>query len=100
MRRRAVSILGPVLLAVALWGCGEKTEPDAEPVDSSASELTVAEFIAELAPEKERILSQLVPEIEACDGIAVDRGFALVVTDAAIDAAPDSPLADVVERQC
>lgn len=99
-------------LAIGVAGCGG--EDDADPAAAGGPtgvagetgpgdgsfDITVAEFIAELQPEKQRILEDFVAASEVCDGVKVDNGFVLLVTAEGIDADPDSALPELVEGQC
>ena len=99
-----------VLAALAVVGCGgDDDDAASEPPTTSGPEgfvegapydITVEEFIAELQPDKQEILKDFAADAEACAGAKVDAGFVLLVTAAASDASPDTPLADVVEEQC
>ena len=97
----AVVIVAGLLAA----GCGGEDAPDAPPEPAGAeaeasSDMTVGEFIAELQPEKQRILEAFVDQSRRCEGVEVDNGFVLLVSAAAIDADQDAPLAGLVEDQC
>jgi hypothetical protein len=100
-----------ILATLAIAGCGGDDDDAPAPetagatgpegfVEGASYDITAEEFIAELQPDKQEILKEFADDAEACDGIKVDAGFVLLVTAAASDAAPQAPLADVVEEQC
>ena len=104
--RRALAALAALVLTA---GCGsEDDEPDTlgttgatgaqgggEPYD-----ITVAEFIAELQPEKQEILKAYVAQSDACAGTRVAPSFVLLVTAAALEVPKGEPLGAIVEEQC
>ncbi len=99
-------------LAIGMAGCGE--DEDMEPTaaggptgaagetgpSGGSLDITVAEFIAEFQPEKQRILEDFVAASDVCEGVKVDPGFVLLVSAEGIDADPDSALSELVEDQC
>ncbi len=105
--RRALVLIAVGLVAA---GCGgDDDEPASADSGATGSEgvaagapydITVGEFIAELQPDKQDILRELVADSEACEGVKVDPGFVLLVSAEAIDADQEAPLADLVEEQC
>lgn len=106
--RRIVPVLAALLLAA---GCGgdDDEASTGEPtgtggaaglVDGGHNDITVAEFIAELQPQKQEILEAFVADSAACKGVEVDPAFVLLVSAQAIDADPEGPLAELVEDQC
>jgi hypothetical protein len=106
--RRALVL---TLAVAAIAGCGGDDEPAAGDssagasgaegvVDGAAYDITVGEFIAELQPDKQEILTDFVADTAACKGVKVDPGFVLLVSAEAIDAEQETPLADLVEEQC
>lgn len=101
----SVGMFAPILAALVLAaGCGgddETTTTTQGPTGAGSEvDVTVAEFIAELQPQKQEILEGFVGDSEACSGVKVDSGFVLLVTAQAIDADQEEPLADLVEKQC
>jgi hypothetical protein len=100
-----------ILAVVALGGCGGDDDEPAGPesegageaegiVEGASYDITAGEFIAELQPDKQRILRDYAADSEACEGVKVDPGFVLLVTAEVSDVDPDAPLADLVEEQC
>ncbi len=103
---RIAAVLAIVFLVSS---CGGDDEPaatestgtsDAAAVAGAPYDITVAEFIAELQPQKQEILEAFVADSAACKGVTVDPGFVLLVSAQGIDADPDSALAALVEDQC
>jgi hypothetical protein len=66
----------------------------------SATGLTVAEFIAELRPEKQEVLEQITAAAPECKGVEVDDSFVLLVSAKAIDADQDAPIEPIVAGEC
>jgi hypothetical protein len=105
---RALLPLAAVALIAA--GCGGDDDAGAAsetPATDAAGgtagapyDISVGEFIAELQPQKQRILKAFVADSADCDGVKVDPGFVLLVSAAAIDADQEAPLAGLVEEQC
>ena len=107
--RRTLAILlsATAFLAVA---CGDDEDDASAPgngpteapglEEGAPYDISAGEFIAELQPQKQEILEAFVADSEACGGAKVDGGFVLLVTDAALDADPGAPLAEVVEPEC
>ena len=100
-----------IAAAAMLAGCGGDDDDTARGDIAGASgapgvaegapyDITVGEFIAELQPQKQKILEEFVADSEACAGLDVDNGFVLLVSAAAIDADQEAPLAGLVEEQC
>jgi hypothetical protein len=104
---RALLPLAAIALIAA--GCGGDDDDAASetPATDAAGgtagapyDISVGEFIAELQPQKQRILNAFVADSADCDGVRVDPGFVLLVSAAAIDADQAAPLAGLVEEQC
>jgi hypothetical protein len=66
----------------------------------AATGLTVAEFIAELQPQKQEILEQITAAAPECKGLEVDNSFVLLVSAKAIDADQDAPIESIVTGEC
>lgn len=113
-KRGALGALAALTLVVAACGGDEdgaagdgmtdaSGAPEAErsaETGSAPYDITVAEFIAELQPDKQRILDALIAEGRACKGVEVDSSFVLLITAAGLKADQGSPLPDLVEEQC
>jgi len=97
-------------LALALAGCGGG---DDQPLEAGATgaqgasgaegatqDLTAEEFLAKLLPEKELAVEGVVASEPACEGVEVEPSLILVISDAASDADPETPLTELVEAEC
>lgn len=104
MRRFAATTLAALALAASACGGdgGESAarESGSGPAEGAIYDITVGEFIAELQPDKQRVLEALVAESDACAGVEVEPSFVLLITSQGLDADQGSPLADLVEAQC
>jgi len=109
MRRLAVGLVAAALLGAGCGGDDDEPAADAGATgaqgaqgaqEGAAYDITVGEFIAELQPQKQELLAELVADSEACRGVEADNDFVLLVTAQAIDADQDSSLIDLVEGQC
>ena len=111
MRLRGAT-LGAALAAaaIAIGGCGGD---DDEPADSGATgaqgasgaesasaDITADEFLVKLLPEKQVAIEAVVATEPECEGLKVEPSLVLVVSDAASDAAPDTPLTELVTEEC
>ncbi len=100
--RRTLGTL--VALAIGVAGCGGSDTGEAS--DSGATgaaesgDITVAEFLPKVLPEKEVALEAVVATSDACADVSVEPSFVLVVSDAASKADPDTPLTEIVESEC
>jgi len=94
-------------VAFALGGCGG----DDEDADSGAtgaqgasgaesSDIMAEEFLVKLLPEKELAIEGVVTSEPACEGLKVEPALVLVISDAASQASPDTPLTDLVVEEC
>jgi len=102
-RRLAVGLVAAALLGAGCGGDDDEPAADAGATgaqEGAAYDITVGEFIAELQPQKQELLAELVADSEACRGVEADNDFVLLVTAQAIDADQDSSLIDLVEGQC
>ena len=92
---------------LAFGGCGG----DDEDADSGAtgaqgasgaesSDITVEEFLVKLLPGKELAIEGVVASEPACEGLKVEPALVLVISDAASQAPPDTPLTDLVVDEC
>jgi hypothetical protein len=97
----SLGVFAPILAALLLAaGCGSEDDATSTERTASSDPITVGAFLAELRPQKQAILDTLVADTAACKGVEVDPGFVLLISAEAIDADPDSPLAELVEKQC
>ncbi len=107
--RLGVAMVG---LAIALGGCGGDDE---EPAGAGATgaqgatgpsggviEITAEEFLAELLPEKTRAIESVAAATRGCAALAqeVEPSLVLVISDAAANADPETPLVELVEAEC
>lgn len=100
--RRTAAALVAVALGVA--GCGGDDSSGSSDSGASgaagSSDITAAEFLPKVLPEKEVALEAVVATSDACAGVKVEPSFVLVVSDAASKADPDTPLTQIVEGEC
>ena len=93
---------------LALGGCGGD---DDEPADSGATgaqgasgaegtDVTAEEFLVKLLPEKELAIEGVVASEPDCEGLKVEPSLVLVISDAASEADPDTPLTELVVEEC
>lgn len=108
MRGRSAKLCVAVAAVVlALGGCGGDDE-DADAGATGAqgasgaesSDITAEEFLAKLLPEKELAIEGIAASEPACEGLKVEPALVLVLSDAASQAAPDTPLTDLVVEEC
>jgi len=97
--------------ALAFAGCGgddgdEPAEPGAtgaqgaSGAEGESSDVTAEEFLAKLLPEKELAVEGVVASEPACEGVKVEPSLVLVLSDAASNADPDTPLTELVTAEC
>jgi hypothetical protein len=95
-----------VIAAIAIGGCGGGDEPadsgasGAQGSSAPANDLTAEEFLLKLLPEKEVAIEAVVATEPECEGVKVEPSLVLVISDAATDADPRTPLTDLVVEQC
>ena len=105
--RSAKLCVAAAAVVLALGGCGG----DDEDADSGAtgaqgasgaesSDITAEEFLVKLLPEKELAIEGVVASEPACEGLKVEPALVLVLSDAASQASPDTPLTDLVVEEC
>lgn len=99
--------LAALAIAFALAGCGGDDEPSetsgatgAQGPTGAATDITADEFLLKLLPEKEIAIEAVVATEATCEGVKVQPAFVLVISDAASQADPDAPLAEIVEAEC
>ena len=98
------------IAAIVIAGCGGD---DDEPADSGATgaqgasgaqdasgDITAEEFLLKLLPEKEVAIEAVVATAPECEGVKVEPSLVLVVSDAASEADPRTPLTDLVVDEC
>ncbi len=101
--------LGILVVGVALTasGCGGD---DAETADSGVSgaqgpvgaesDITAEEFLQKLLPEKQVAIEAVIATEPECEGVKAEPAFVLVVSDAASEAEPRTPLTELVVAEC
>ena len=67
---------------------------------AESSDITAEEFLVKLLPEKELAIEGVVASEPACEGLKVEPALVLVISDAASQASPDTPLTDLVVEEC
>jgi hypothetical protein len=106
MRVRFAAAL--VLATLAVGGCGGD---DDEPSDSGATgaqgpsgaeatDITAEEFLSKLLPEKEIAVEAVIATEPECMTLKVEPALVLVISDAAASADPDTPLTELVVKEC
>lgn len=96
------------IAAIALAGCGGDDDVAADSGATGAqgasgaqsNDITAEEFLVKLLPEKELAIEGVVASEPVCEGLKVEPALVLVVSDAASQAAPDTPLSDLVVEEC
>jgi len=104
---------GAALCAAAvltLGGCGgDEDEPadsgatgaqGASGPESASADITAEEFLPKLLPEKEVAVEAVVATEPECEGVKVEPSLVLVISDAASNAEPNTPLTDLVVEEC
>ena len=107
LRRATAATLAAAALALAACG-GDDDE--ATPTSSGATgatgaagattDLTVGEFIAQLQPDKQDTLDEIVAAAPECGGQKVDSSFVLLISAKAIDADQQAPIESIVTEEC
>jgi hypothetical protein len=100
-------------MAAAVIGVGGCGGEDDEPADSGATgaqgasgaegasaDITAEEFLVKLLPEKEVAIEAVVATEPECEGLKVEPSLVLVISDAASNADPDTPLTELVTEEC
>jgi hypothetical protein len=98
------------IAAIVIAGCGGD---DDEPADSgttgaqgasgaqdAGADITAEEFLLKLLPEKQVAIEAVVATEPDCEGIKVEPSLVLVISDAASNADPDTPLTELVTEEC
>ena len=108
MRGRSAKLCtAAAAVVLALGGCGGDDE-DADAGATGAqgasgaesSDITAEEFLVKLLPEKELAIEGVVASEPACEGLKVEPALVLVLSDAASQAAPETPLTNLVLEEC
>jgi hypothetical protein len=107
-RPRIVAALGAALAAasLALAACGGSSSDSSSTAsgDSAAGgapyDVTLATFVADLAPEKTKILKAYVADNGSCDAEFKDDRFVLAISGASTNYKPSTPLPKVIEKYC
>ena len=111
MRARGATLCAAAAAAAfAIGACGgDDDEPagsgatgaqGASGAESASADITADEFLAKLLPEKQVAIEAVVATEPECEGIKVEPSFVLVVSDAASNAEPDTPLTELVTEEC
>ncbi len=95
--------------ALAFGSCGE----DDEAADSGATgaqgatgavdgaaDITAAEFLPKVLPEKQVAIEAVVATEPECEGVKAVPSLVLVISEAASKADPETPLTDLVLEEC
>ena len=107
--RSATLCAATVAVCLAIAGCGGDDEPadsgatgaqGASGAESASTDITSEEFLAKLLPEKQVAIEAVVATEPECEGVKVEPSFVLVVSDAASNAEPDTPLTGLVTAEC
>ena len=102
---KSTTIAGTSLatLAILVAGCGGSDDSTSASTAAASGwapyDISYGEFIADLAPEKTRILKAYVADTPSCNA-EVDDGFVLEISAVATDYDPSTPLPDVVKKYC
>jgi len=99
-----------VVAALTFGGCGDDEDEPAQSggtgaqgasgAEGASSGITAEEFLAKLLPEKELAVEGVVASVPGCEGVKVQPSFILVLSDAATQAEPETPLTELVEAEC
>ncbi len=68
--------------------------------ESASADITAEEFLVKLLPEKQVAIEAVVATEPECEGLKVEPSLVLVVSDAASDADPNTPLTELVTEEC
>ena len=69
-------------------------------MEGESTDITAEEFLAKLLPEKELAVEGVVASEPACEGVKVEPALILVISDAAAQSRPETPLTELVEAEC
>jgi len=106
---RLCATLAVGAIAIAFAGCGGDDESGdsgatgaqgASGAESASADITAEEFLAKLLPEKQVAIEAVVAAEPECEGIKVEPSLALVISDAASNAEPSTPLTALVTEEC
>ncbi|MDX6586926.1 MAG: hypothetical protein QOI31_1399 [Solirubrobacterales bacterium] len=96
--------------AIAIGGCGSDDDEPADSgstgaqgasgAESASADITAEEFLVKLLPEKEVAIEAVVATEPECEGLKVEPSLVLVISDAASNADPDTPLTELVTEEC
>jgi hypothetical protein len=111
MRVRGATLCAAVAAAaIAVGGCGSDDDEPADSgatgaqgasgAESSSTDITAEEFLVKLLPEKQIAIEAVVATEPECEGLKVEASLVLVVSDAASNANPDTPLTELVTEEC
>jgi hypothetical protein len=98
-----------VAAVLALSGCGGDDEPadsggtgaqGASGAESAGADITAEEFLVKLLPEKEVAVEAVIATEPECEGVKVEPSLVLVISDAASNADPETPLTELVTEEC
>ena len=95
------SLLAVIALGIGACGGSDESASTTSAADEAApAELTASEFIAELAPDKQAYIEEVVATEPKCDGLDADEGFLLDVSARATEMPPDAPMAPEILDAC
>ncbi len=94
---RRAGLIGAIA-AIALAGCGGGDS--SETAEAAPYEITVAEFIALIQPEKRTVLEAFVAQSETCAQTDVTDSLTLIVTAAGLESDPSASLPELIESKC
>jgi hypothetical protein len=98
-----------VAAVLAVGGCGGDDESadsggtsaqGASGAESAGADITAEEFLVKLLPEKEVAVEAVIATEPECEGVKVEPSLVLVISDAASNADPETPLTELVVAEC
>lgn len=103
--------IGAAALALGLGGCGGDDDGSEDAGATGAQgatgfaienpgDITAEDFLVKLLPEKEVAIEAVVATEPACESLKVEPSLVLVISDAASNADPGTPLTELVTAEC
>lgn len=95
-----------VIAALAVGGCGGGDEDETGDTGATgaqgaeSNDITAEEFLPKLLPEKQAAIEAVIATEPECEGVTVEPSLVLVISDAAADSEPDTPLTELVTAEC